>query len=162
MQHAFDKAITDYSEAIRLDPNNAKFHDARGQANTLLDRIENACADLTEAVRLNAKEPKFWHNLGVIYDLKGNRRSAISHWITAIRLNPQFEASRRLVEQCLSGYYIVINPGNTPLEYTQFLTDDDVGDANEQYGEETFDVLRGEEAIKWLIEESTKLSKALE
>ena len=47
--------------------------------------------------------------------------------------------------------YIVIDPGNTPLQRAQLLTEIELRDAEEQYGAETFRVGMGAEAIRELF-----------
>jgi tetratricopeptide (TPR) repeat protein len=54
-----DRAIADFTEAIRLDAKSAASHYARALAwNTNGDR-ERALADLTEAVQLAPDDPQF-------------------------------------------------------------------------------------------------------
>src|SRR3569623_1325219 len=47
--------------------------------------------------------------------------------------------------------YIVVDPGNTPLQRGQLLTEVDLRDAEEQYGEASFRVGMGAEAIRELF-----------
>ncbi len=47
--------------------------------------------------------------------------------------------------------YIVIDPGNTPLEKAQLLTEMEYRDAQEEYGEEAFQAGMGAEAIRDLL-----------
>ena len=47
--------------------------------------------------------------------------------------------------------YIVTDPGDTPLEYKQILTDAQLAEARELYGEKSFKVGMGAEAIKKLL-----------
>ena len=47
--------------------------------------------------------------------------------------------------------YIVTDPGDTPLEYKQILTDAQLSEARELYGEKSFKVGMGAEAIKKLL-----------
>jgi len=48
----YDLAISDYTEAIKLDPKNAKAHNRRGLAYMAKGEQELANADIAEALRL--------------------------------------------------------------------------------------------------------------
>ena len=50
-----EKAIADYTEAIRLDPKDAKAYYNRGVAYGEKGERDKAIADFTEAIRLNPK-----------------------------------------------------------------------------------------------------------
>ena len=49
----YQKAIADYTEAIRLNPNNAKAYIGRNYSYRILGKHEKAIADYAEAIRLN-------------------------------------------------------------------------------------------------------------
>src|SRR3546814_1688032 len=48
--------------------------------------------------------------------------------------------------------YIVLEPGLTPLEEFQLLTEDELVDAQDEYGEDAFSAGIGAEAIRVLLE----------
>ena len=52
---AFDRAISDFTEAIRLDPKNAIAFGIRGRAYSKKRNVDGAITDYTEAIRLNPK-----------------------------------------------------------------------------------------------------------
>src|SRR3546814_2928683 len=53
---------------------------------------------------------------------------------------------------CSSDLYIVLEPGLTPLEKFQLLTEDELLDAQDEYGEDAFSAGIGAEAIRVLLE----------
>jgi len=59
--------------------------------------------------------------------------------------------------------YVVIDPGDTPLRECQLLTEEEVRQARQKYGEGTFDVDMGAEAVKKLLSrlDLVQLSKQL-
>ena len=78
----YDKAIADYTEAIRLDPKVC-----RGVLTTAVSptwnkgEYDKAIADFTEAIRLNPKDPGAYNNRGSAYERKGEYEK--SHWRVA-------------------------------------------------------------------------------
>ena len=52
----YDKAITDYSEAIRLNPEFRRWDYNRGMCYSLKGDHDKAIADCTEAIRLDPKD----------------------------------------------------------------------------------------------------------
>jgi tetratricopeptide (TPR) repeat protein len=82
-----ERAIADYNEAIRLDPNLADAFTARGNVYGEKGEIERALADYNEAIRLDPKDAKPLYNRGMthLYDRK-DRDSAIRDFRKAAEL----------------------------------------------------------------------------
>ena len=84
-----DKAIADYTEAIRLNPKDADAYGNRGYAYAAKGDLDKAIADCTEAIRLNPKDADAYVNRGWAYGEKGDFGKAIADYSEAIRLNPK-------------------------------------------------------------------------
>ncbi len=84
-----DKAITDFTEAIRLDPKYEPAYNLRGIAWGKKGEYEKAIANFTEAIRLNPKNPKVYDARGLASLEKGELDKAIADCSEAIRLNPK-------------------------------------------------------------------------
>ena len=84
----YDKAIADYGEAIRLDPQDASVFEDRGTAWYLAGRHDNAIADFTEALRLNPTSADAHNCRGLAWHAKVEYDKAIADYNEAIRLDP--------------------------------------------------------------------------
>jgi tetratricopeptide (TPR) repeat protein len=94
----YDRAIADYTEALRLDPNLVAAYFNRGDAYRNKGDYDRAIADYTEALRLDPNlasnlNPNFafaYNNRGIAYYEKGNYDRAIADYTEALRLNPNY------------------------------------------------------------------------
>ena len=84
-----DRAIADYTEAIRLDPKFAIAYNNRGLAYRDKGDTDRAIADFTEAIRLDPKFANAYASRGVAYRDKGDMDRAIADYTEAIRLDPK-------------------------------------------------------------------------
>jgi tetratricopeptide (TPR) repeat protein len=89
LQGDYDRSIADYTEAIRLDPNNATTFYNRGVATGHKRDFEKAIADYSEAIRLNPKFVEAYHNRADSYAKVKDHDKAIADYSEAIRFNPQ-------------------------------------------------------------------------
>jgi tetratricopeptide (TPR) repeat protein len=80
--------IVDYTEAIRLDPNDATAYYRRGMAYKEKGDYDRAIADFTEAIRLNPNGYRAYVDRGMAYGGKGDYDRAIADFTEAIRINP--------------------------------------------------------------------------
>lgn len=86
----YDRAIADYSTAIRLDPKNSFPYNNRGNAYRAKDDPDRAIADFSSAIRLNPKAASLPYNgRGLAYDDKGDFTRALADFGEAIRINPK-------------------------------------------------------------------------
>jgi tetratricopeptide (TPR) repeat protein len=84
-----DRAIADYDEAIRLDPNSGAIFNERGIAYKARGDFDRAIADLTEGIRLAPGNADIYYNRGNTRIEKGELAEAIADYDNAIRLGPK-------------------------------------------------------------------------
>jgi lipoprotein NlpI len=85
----YDRAIADYTEAIRLDPKYAISFDNRGQAYYAKQDYDRAIADYNEAIRLDAKNALAFSHRCRAYAAQQVYDRAITDCNEAIRLHPK-------------------------------------------------------------------------
>jgi tetratricopeptide (TPR) repeat protein len=92
-----DRAIADFNEAIRLNPNDATFaaiaNYNRGGVYQAKDDLDRAIADFNEAIRLDPQFADAYNNRGNAHRVKRNFDLAIADFDAAIRLSGQHSAS---------------------------------------------------------------------
>jgi tetratricopeptide (TPR) repeat protein len=79
-----DRAISDYSQAIRLDPNYGVAYSNRGKAYYLKHDYDRAISDFDKAIQLDLKSAVGYYNRGSAYDLKGDDDQAIGSIRTSL------------------------------------------------------------------------------
>jgi uncharacterized protein (TIGR02145 family) len=95
----FDKAIEDYTEAIRLDPGYSMAYCLRGNAygakgylcdNTYdaKDYYDKAIADCNEAIRLDPANVAAYGHRGNVYGIMGDYKKALADQTKAIKIDP--------------------------------------------------------------------------
>lgn len=89
-----DKAIADYSEAIRRDTGNGEAFNNRAWTYYRAGRAAEALPDADAAVRLLAGEAYAWDTRAHIHVALGNREAAIRDFRAALAIDPKHAASR--------------------------------------------------------------------
>ena len=84
----YDRAIAEYTEAIRLNPNLTAAYANRGVVYHEKGDYNRAITDYTEAIRLNPNEADYYNIRGIAYENKGDYDRAIADHTQAIRLAP--------------------------------------------------------------------------
>ena len=85
----FDKAIAEYTEAIRLDPESSYSYRGRGRTWSTNGEPEKAVADYTEAIRLDPESSCAYLGRGWTWGTSGESDKAIADYTEAIRLDPK-------------------------------------------------------------------------
>jgi tetratricopeptide (TPR) repeat protein len=91
----FEKAVADFTEALKHDPKDDFTYYNRGLAHAANEDYEKALADYTEAIRLNPKLAVAFYHRGVGYRLRGNFARAIADFTEAIRLDAKYALAFR-------------------------------------------------------------------
>ena len=90
----YDEMITDFTQVIRLKPNDALAFNNRGEAYRLKGEYDRAISDYDRAIELDTMEGprKAWpfNNRGNVYRKKGLYERAIADYDQAIRLDPNY------------------------------------------------------------------------
>ena len=89
----YDKAIEDFSEAIRLDPGHAISFMRRGNAYKARQEHDKAINDYSEAIRLDPKSAVAFYNRGLAYSAKKQFDKAIDDCSEAIRIDSKHVAA---------------------------------------------------------------------
>jgi tetratricopeptide (TPR) repeat protein len=101
-------AITDYSDSIRLNPQQEWVHLLRGDCWRELGRLDIAVADYTRALSLDPLLSPAFNNRGVARETLGDRSGALNDYSEAIRVDPSnAEAwnNRGFLRQCGGDLY---------------------------------------------------------
>jgi lipoprotein NlpI len=87
----YDRAITQYNKAIKLDPKEAWSYNNRGLAYHKKGEYSKAITDYTKTIELDPRHRVAYYNRGNTYTYKGEFESAIANYNHAIGLDPKFK-----------------------------------------------------------------------
>jgi tetratricopeptide (TPR) repeat protein len=85
-RRVLERAVADFTQAIRLDPNNYEIYVERGIVYSDMDDYGRALADFEQALRLN--NSAVYVSRGTTYAEMGDFEKAIADYTQAIRLEP--------------------------------------------------------------------------
>jgi tetratricopeptide (TPR) repeat protein len=86
----YDRAIADFTAAIRINPKYSSAYTNRGVAYVEEHDYDRALADYNVAIRLDPKDAVAYNNRGFAWKNKGEHDLAIADYSEAIRLNPKY------------------------------------------------------------------------
>jgi serine/threonine protein kinase len=85
-----EKAIADYSQVIRLKPDDASAYHDRAVCEVRLGLDQAAADDYDQSLKLDPERPRSWNGRGAIYLKKGGYNKAKNFFTRAIELNQNF------------------------------------------------------------------------
>jgi len=94
----FNKAIADYTQAIKLNPHFAEAYYFRGNSYSLADS-DKAIADYTEAIRLNPRYAEAYYNRGWAYCWIEDYDKAIADFEAVLKIEPNNAKAKNGIEQ---------------------------------------------------------------
>lgn len=89
-QGDYYKAIEDYSQALKVNPNYLGAYLNRGSAYADLGNYSKAMADFNQALRINPNSAEAYYSRGVTRNEMGDVQGAIADYTQALRLNPNY------------------------------------------------------------------------
>jgi tetratricopeptide (TPR) repeat protein len=89
----YDRAIADYSSAIKIDPNDAKAYRSRGIAYNSKGDFDRAIADFNQAIKIDPNYASAYNSRGIAYDDKGDYDRAIADYSSAIKIDPNYASA---------------------------------------------------------------------
>jgi tetratricopeptide (TPR) repeat protein len=117
-QGQFDRAVTEFTEAIRCNPESPLGYLGRGVALAKLGKPKQAVADATEAIRLNPNLASAYRNRGRDRVALGDFKRAIADFTEAIRLEPENAdayCDRATIYNRLSKYALAMTDAATAI-----------------------------------------------
>jgi tetratricopeptide (TPR) repeat protein len=96
----FDGAITDYDQALALDPNLADAYNNRGIVQFEKGDVEAALADYSKAIALSPAHSLAYFNRGIALRWRGDLEGSQADLDRAVTLNPRLQDSiQRLADR---------------------------------------------------------------
>ena len=140
----FDRAIQDYNEALRLDPDSALAYNNRGSAYQHKGDYERAIQDYDAAIKLDSNSALAFNNRGRAHHFRENYAQAIKDYEEAIELLPDYALAyyNRGLARFDQGLYIgsvpdfvralTLDPGNAYRAIGLYLAKARAGDTERE------------------------------
>jgi tetratricopeptide (TPR) repeat protein len=93
----WDRAIADFTGAIRLKPDYAEAYYNRGTAYAVKGDMDRAIVDFTGAIRLKPDFAEAYSNRGVAYASEGDFARARTNWEKALEINPNYAQAQYIL-----------------------------------------------------------------
>ena len=90
-----DEAISEYRQALKLNPDDADTHYNLANALYRKGLLDEAIGQYQESLKLNPNDAGGHNNLGIVLFQKGRRPEAIAQFQEALRLKPDWDEVRR-------------------------------------------------------------------
>jgi protein O-mannosyl-transferase len=96
-----DEAITQFQQALQINPDYGQAHDNLGNALRQAGRMDEAITQYQSALQINPGNAKAHNNLGYVLLQKGRVDEAIAQFQQALQINPDDAKARVNLEQAL-------------------------------------------------------------
>jgi tetratricopeptide (TPR) repeat protein len=93
-QQQYPEAIADFSEALKLKPDDAGIYERRAYVEMKTNDYDKALADYSEALRLKPNEVRYYLLRSYIYETKDDIKSSMADTEKALKLDPGNEEAK--------------------------------------------------------------------
>ena len=87
-QQQYPEAIADFSEALKLKPDDAGIYERRAYVEMKINASDKALADYSEAIKLKPSEVRYYLLRGYIYETKDDIKSSMADTEKVLKLDP--------------------------------------------------------------------------
>ncbi|HEU5313118.1 MAG TPA: tetratricopeptide repeat protein [Candidatus Udaeobacter sp.] len=87
-------AINDYSEAIKLKPEDARIYEQRAAVEMKINDYDKALSDYSEAIKLKPNEVKYYAYRSYIYEVKGDIKNSMADTEKVLKLDPNNQEAK--------------------------------------------------------------------
>jgi tetratricopeptide (TPR) repeat protein len=88
-QQKFDLAMADFSEAIKLTPNDPNVYERRAYIEMQVRDYDEALADYSQAIKLRPNEVRYYLLRSYIYETKGDIKNSMADTDKVLELQPK-------------------------------------------------------------------------
>jgi tetratricopeptide (TPR) repeat protein len=85
----FQDAINDYSEAIKITPEDARIYEQRAAVEMKLGDRDKALADYSQAIKLKPDEVRYYSYRSYIYEVNGDIKNSMADTDKVLKLDPK-------------------------------------------------------------------------
>jgi tetratricopeptide (TPR) repeat protein len=93
-QQQYPEAISDFSEALKLKPDDAGIYERRAYVEMKTNAYDKALADYSEAIKLKPKEVRYYLLRSYIYETKNDIKSSMADTEEALKLDPNNQEAK--------------------------------------------------------------------
>jgi tetratricopeptide (TPR) repeat protein len=90
----FQDAINDYSEAIKINPDDSRIYEQRAAVEMKLNDMDKALADYSEAIKLKPNEVRYYLYRSYIYEIKGDIKNSIADTEKVLKTDPNNQEAK--------------------------------------------------------------------
>ena len=112
----FQEAIQDYSEAIKIEPKDARIYEQRAAVEVKIQDYDKALADYAELIKLKPNEVRYLNYRAYIYEAKEDMQNSLAETEKALKIDPnnQEAKERKLRWERKQAEKMPTPPPNTP------------------------------------------------
>jgi tetratricopeptide (TPR) repeat protein len=85
----FQDAVNDYSEAIKITPEDPRIYEQRAAVEMKLNDNDKALADYSEAIKLKPNEVRYYAYRSYIYEVKGDIKNSMADTDKVLKIDPK-------------------------------------------------------------------------
>ena len=93
-QQQFPEAISDFSEALKLTPNDPNIYERRAYVEMKTNDYDKALADYSEAIMLKQIEIRYYLYRSYIYETKNDIKNSMADTERALKLDPNTQEAK--------------------------------------------------------------------
>jgi tetratricopeptide (TPR) repeat protein len=90
----FQDAISDYGEAIKINPEDPRIYEQRAAVEMKLNDMDKALADYSEAIKLKPNEVRYYLYRSYIYETKGDIKNSMADTEKVLKIDPNNQEAK--------------------------------------------------------------------